>query len=88
MLQSEKFPSEQPQGYDANSNLLTKTDARGISTTYAYDELNRVTQKNHSDSTPPVSYYYVGPGTDDGKSFNRLILSIQEGLKTWLASSF
>jgi RHS repeat-associated protein len=44
--------------YDANSNLLTKTDARAITTTYTYDELNRVTQKAYSDSTPWVTYFY------------------------------
>ena len=40
--------------YDANSNVLTKTDARGVTTTFAYDELNRVTSKTYSDGTPSV----------------------------------
>ena len=34
--------------YDENSNLLTKTDSRGtngITTTYVYDVLNRVTSR-------------------------------------------
>jgi RHS repeat-associated protein len=31
---------------------------RGITTVYTYDELNRVTQKTYSDTTPSVSYYY------------------------------
>ena len=44
--------------YDANSNLVGKTDARGISAFYTYDELNRVTQKYYSDATPSASYYY------------------------------
>ncbi|HTV55435.1 MAG TPA: RHS repeat-associated core domain-containing protein [Terriglobia bacterium] len=44
--------------YDANSNLLTRTDARGIITTYGYDALNRPTGVQYSDGTPSVSYVY------------------------------
>ncbi|MCV4860529.1 hypothetical protein OFB63_31250, partial [Escherichia coli] len=47
--------------YDPNGNLLTKTDARGISTTYTYDGLNRVTFRNYSDSTPDIAYTYDDP---------------------------
>jgi RHS repeat-associated protein len=45
-------------GYDADGNLLAKTDARNITTNYAYDSLNRITSKTYSDSTPPANYYY------------------------------
>ncbi len=38
-------------GYDANSNLLAKTDARGVVTSYQYDTTNRLTQKSYSDGT-------------------------------------
>jgi len=34
-------------GYDADSNLTAKTDARGVSTIYTYDNLNRVTSKTY-----------------------------------------
>jgi RHS repeat-associated protein len=44
-------------GYDANSNLITKTDARGIQTTYTYDALNRLTGKTYSVGTTPGAYY-------------------------------
>ncbi len=44
--------------YDNNSNVLKKTDNRGISINYAYDALNRVLSKSYSDSTPPVSFTY------------------------------
>lgn len=45
-------------GYDANGNLVAKTDARGITTTYGYDALNRLTGRSYSDSTPSDSYWY------------------------------
>jgi YD repeat-containing protein len=63
-LKTEKHPESSAAGssysytYDANSNILTKTDARGITTTFVYDELNRVTSKSYSDGTPPVTYFY------------------------------
>ncbi len=47
--------------YDPNGNLLTKTDARGISTAYTYDALNRATLRNYSDATPDISYVYDNP---------------------------
>src|SRR5262249_35672815 len=50
-------------GYDANSNLILKTDARGVITNYSpsfspIDALNRVTAKTYSDGTPTVAYGY------------------------------
>ncbi len=38
--------------YDANGNVQTKTDARGIGTTYYYDALNRLGQKSFNDGNP------------------------------------
>ncbi len=51
--------------YDADSNVITKTDARGIIINYSptnspIDALNRVTSKTYSDGTPTVTYYYDG----------------------------
>jgi RHS repeat-associated protein len=46
------------EGYDANGNLAIKTDARGIITSYQYDNLNRVLSKNYSDGTPSASFTY------------------------------
>jgi RHS repeat-associated protein len=37
--------------YDANSNLATKTDARGVTSTYTYDNLNRSITVSYSDGT-------------------------------------
>jgi RHS repeat-associated protein len=47
--------------YDANGNLHTHTDPRGVLTTNGYDALNRLLSKSYSGeaagySTPPVSY--------------------------------
>lgn len=44
--------------HDANGNILSKTDARSITTSYIYDNLNRVKTRSYSDSTPGVSYFY------------------------------
>lgn len=36
------------EGYDGNSNLQSKTDARGVITHFAYDNLNRLLSKTYS----------------------------------------
>ncbi|MBZ5555630.1 MAG: hypothetical protein LAO21_23230 [Acidobacteriia bacterium] len=54
--------------YDNAGNLTSKTDARGVVTTYAYDALNRVKTRSYGgatgvDWTPTVTYTYdVGTG--------------------------
>lgn len=48
--------------YDLDGNLKSKTDARGVSITNSYDDLNRVTFRNYSDATPDVTYAYDAPG--------------------------
>jgi RHS repeat-associated protein len=45
-------------GYDANGNLLRKTDARGVTTNYKYDGLNRLSAKTYTDSTPSSCFQY------------------------------
>ena len=47
--------------YDPNGNLITKKDARNITTTYSYDALNRVVTCDYSDSTPDIVYTYDDP---------------------------
>ena len=47
--------------YDANGNVITRTDARGIITHYAYDGMNRLTAKSYSNdpaNTPALTYGY------------------------------
>lgn len=44
--------------YDLNGNLSAKKDARGITITYSYDELNRLLSKTYSDGSPYSCYQY------------------------------
>lgn len=49
--------------YDNNGNTLTRTDARNITATYTYDQLNRLTTlryTNDPQNTPGVDTYYDG----------------------------
>lgn len=41
-----------------SSAVCRRTDAKSVTTTYAYDSLNRLMSKTYSDSTPTVSYSY------------------------------
>jgi RHS repeat-associated protein len=41
--------------YDANGNLATRTDARGVVTTYTYNELDQITSKTYNDGSPTVT---------------------------------
>jgi RHS repeat-associated protein len=53
--------------YDPNGNLISKEDARGVTTTYSYDYLNRPTSRSYSDGTPTVTYAYDSSGVPYGK---------------------
>lgn len=44
------------------SDVCVRTDARGITTTYVYDALNRPTGKGYSDGTPSVTLSYDQTG--------------------------
>jgi RHS repeat-associated protein len=46
--------------YDANGNLIAKTDARGITVHYNYDALNRLTSKTYSNGQTQVGFGYDG----------------------------
>jgi YD repeat-containing protein len=55
--------------YDANGNVHTKTDARGVVATYAYDNLNRLLSKSYTydaSGTPMSCYQYDLPSVTNG----------------------
>ncbi|WP_354513377.1 MULTISPECIES: RHS repeat-associated core domain-containing protein [unclassified Luteibacter] len=51
---------------DAAGNHLTRTDARGVVTTYTYDALNRPLSAFYSDATLNVGYHYDEANTVTG----------------------
>ena len=59
--------------YDDNGNLTQKVDPRllpnsstHLTSTIAYDALNRVTSKSYNDGTPTATYYYDGQTLPSG----------------------
>jgi RHS repeat-associated protein len=60
--------------YDANSNLSSKTDARGVTTSFGYDGFNRLLSKVYSNdsSGTPVSCYQYGT-TQTGYTIGKMI---------------
>ena len=76
----------QPNGYDADGDLIYKTDARAIVTRYGYDSLNHLTTKSYSAAlqggasaaaiaaaTPPSTYVYGSSSTSVPNGVGRLI---------------
>ncbi len=63
---------------DPSAACLRK-DARNITTTYAYDALNRLTSTTYSDTTPAVSYFY------DQTSYNGLTIANGKGRRTGMS---
>ncbi len=53
--------------YDAVGNLTQRTDARGVLTTYGYDNLNRAISRTYSDGTPTVTYTYDAVSVPNSK---------------------
>ncbi len=53
--------------YDANGNVLTTLDAKGVLITQTYDNLNRVLTATYSDGTPTVSYEYENAAIANSK---------------------
>jgi YD repeat-containing protein len=56
--------------YDFNGNVLSKTDARGMVTSYIYNGINQVLSKSYSDGATPLSCYQYGTSAN---SVERLI---------------
>jgi RHS repeat-associated protein len=53
--------------YDANGNVLTTTDAKGVVTTHTYDALNRPLTRTYNDGTPAVTNTYDAVGVPYSK---------------------
>ncbi len=52
--------------HDAAGNVITHTDAEGLTSTSSYDALNRVTSIQYADSSLDVTYMYDQPGSETG----------------------
>ena len=48
------------------SDVCSRTDARGVTTTYTYDGANRITSKHYSDGTNPAFFGYDGNNSSGG----------------------
>lgn len=59
-------PQSMSYTYDAAGRVLTRTWARGVTTTYSYDAMGRQTGIDYSDSTPDVSLTYDRAGRRTG----------------------
>jgi YD repeat-containing protein len=70
-------------GYDANGNLVAKTDARGVITIYGYDALNRMVVRKVSggDVTNQSSCYVYG------SSANVATLGVNRLIAEWTQSA-
>jgi RHS repeat-associated protein len=67
-------------GYDPNGNLVNKTDARGVATSYVYDSLNRLTNRSSSriGGIPGFDFHFAydtGDGTYGTNGIGRLVYS-------------
>ncbi|HEV2248758.1 MAG TPA: hypothetical protein VGW37_19105, partial [Terriglobia bacterium] len=59
--------------------ICQRTDGRGITTTYTYDAMNRLTGKSYSDTTAAVTYSY------DQASYNGLTITNGKGRRTGMS---
>jgi RHS repeat-associated protein len=68
--------------YDADGSVITRKDNRGLTITYAYDALHRLTQRSYSDSTPAESLAYDQTsvwGASLSNTIGRLSYSVAAG---------
>ncbi|HEY0761036.1 MAG TPA: RHS repeat-associated core domain-containing protein [Pyrinomonadaceae bacterium] len=79
--------------YDSSSNLLVKTDARGVSTHLAYDALNRLTRRWYNGSSLTSATTHNSPalpsgvGTSDEANFYYDSQSLPTGAPTFSRGS-
>jgi RHS repeat-associated protein len=74
--------------YDPDSNVLAKTDARGITINYnpsdsPIDVLHRVTKKTYSNGDAPVSYHYDEPNAYSYPIGHLTSMTDQTGTTIW-----
>lgn len=65
----------------ASGKICRRTDARNITTTYAFDALNRLASITYSDSTPSVTLSY------DQTSYNGLTITNGKGRRTGMSDA-
>lgn len=70
--------------YDANGNVQTKKDARGVTTTYSYDQLNRLLSKSSSDGTPTANFDYDESSVDNDGIFYPTVNTKGRLSHTWV----
>jgi RHS repeat-associated protein len=71
--------------YDANGNVVSRTDARGVTTTYRYDNINRLKQTEYSDGTPYTLLTYDFAANGRGRLYADYESSTQGTLNFVLA---
>jgi len=72
------------EGYDANGNLIAKTDARGIEIDYSYDALNRLTGKTYPNSSDTaISYSFDANSSSNFGKGLRTGMSDASGSTAW-----
>lgn len=54
-------------GYDPNGNLTTRVDARNVTTTSAYDPVNRLKTVRYTDGTKDIDVHYDGAVNGKGR---------------------
>ena len=69
------------------TQVCRRTDPRGITTTYTYDALNRITAKTFSDSTWPTFYGYDSTSTN-GKGRLAYEDTYNPGLSAWVTADW
>lgn len=71
--------------YDDSDNLTTRIDARGVITSYVYDELNRPTSRSYNDGTASVTYSYDSATVPNGKG---QLASVSSASSDYIYSSY
>ena len=72
--------------YDAAGNVIRSSDAKGITRTYSYDELNRLLTVSYNDSSLNAAYHYDEPdgvtGCDNSTYHSRLTSIVESAVTT------